>query len=81
MRLTTALAAKRVRELTKQLSFVELTAEDVATALEGVDVAGGRTHDLLHAAAAGKAGAEGIYTFNDSDFSGLTRIPIKHPPV
>jgi predicted nucleic acid-binding protein len=81
VKLTPELAARRASELRSQLSFVELTADDVCAALERQEVTGGRTHDLMHCEAARKAGADVIYTFNTEDFNGISAVKSEHPPV
>ncbi|HEX7859992.1 MAG TPA: hypothetical protein VF773_06700 [Verrucomicrobiae bacterium] len=83
VKLSPELAAQRVQELKAQLQFVLLTEYETAKALldaAKADVRGGRTHDFLHFAAAMKANAAAIYTFNHSDFS-FSTIPLKQPPL
>jgi hypothetical protein len=75
-------AADLVNLLAAQLSFVNLDAAETADAItQGAEnnILGGRTHDLLHAVAAAKAGATEIWTCNVSDFAGLSRIPLNNP--
>jgi len=67
-------AASLVEEITKNFSFVELTAPEVKEALHKAQsrgVRGGRVHDWLHAVAAKKSGAKELVTDNFSDFAGL----------
>jgi predicted nucleic acid-binding protein len=83
IRLQPPLAAARVKQLVKQLAFVELDADETAETLEiaGADgIAGGRTHDILHIAAANKSKAEAIFTYNEKDFEPFCDLPLKHPP-
>ena len=75
------LASARIGDLRRQLDFVEITAEETATALAeaaGLQLCGGRTHDFLHFFAARKAGAEAIYTFNGKDFE-FSTVPVRRP--
>jgi hypothetical protein len=77
-------AADLINILATQLTFVNLDAAETAdTIRKGAErnIHGGHTHDLLHAAAAVKAGASEIWTCNESDFAGLCAIPIKNPAV
>jgi predicted nucleic acid-binding protein len=60
--------------LAQDLRFVDLTPEETLAALakaQDLGVRGARVHDLLHAAAAEKAGADKLWTLNLSDFAGL----------
>ena len=73
-------AAAAVADISGQLQFVELTAEDTLAALHLArrkGVQGGRVHDLLHVAAAEKCGAERILTRDQNDFAFLTGIPLE----
>jgi predicted nucleic acid-binding protein len=82
VRLKPQLAADLIHLLATRLSFVNLDAAETAAAIaQGAEknILGGRTHDLLHATAARKAGATEIWTCNDSDFAGLSEIPLKNP--
>ena len=75
-------AAAWLQTISPGLAWVELTAPETLAALaqaQSMNVAGGRVHDLLHCAAAGKAGAEGILTRNQRDFAGLTDVPVRSP--
>lgn len=70
-----ASAALSVENLAKELSFVDLTPEEVLDALKDArakGVCGGRVHDLLHAIAAEKSGARELLTLDQNDFSNLT---------
>lgn len=83
VKLAPELAARRVQDLKAQLRFVLLSEEETAQALidaAKANIRGGRTHDFLHFAAAKKAGAEAIYTFNRADF-GFSTIPVEQPSV
>jgi predicted nucleic acid-binding protein len=58
----------------KNFSLVSLSARDYAKALESAaqnGVVGGQVYDALLLAAAGKSGAERIYTFNVNHFKNL----------
>lgn len=82
VKLTPELAADRVGKLKEQLQFVSLDAEETAEALRraaALGVAGGRTHDFLHIAAAEKGRAEKILPCNGRDFAGLSEIALEDP--
>lgn len=67
-------ASRQLSEISKNLSFAKLTAEDVLTAMKDSEkrgVRGGRIHDFLDAIAAKKAGAEQLFTADRNDFEGL----------
>lgn len=67
-------AAALIRELTKEMNFVELDAAETLGALDIAQqrgVRGGRVHDWLHARAAQKAGVAELMTDNLTDFDGL----------
>jgi predicted nucleic acid-binding protein len=67
-------AARLIEELTQGFAFVDLTADEVKSALlqcQAKGVRGGRVHDWLHAVAARKSGASELLTDNLADFSGL----------
>lgn len=51
-------AAEIIRELTHGMNFVELSPDEIQTALDEAEKRGGRVHDFLHAIAAKKAGVE-----------------------
>jgi predicted nucleic acid-binding protein len=72
-------AARMIRENTDNFEFVELTRADAIRALEaaGSDgVRGGLVHDYLHVAAAHKANALHICTYNVNDFRPFTRLEV-----
>ena len=64
-------------------TFVELNANETLAALKGADglnVHGGRVHDLMHAVAAAQCGAEQLFTYNGKHFDGLVNgIPVLEP--
>ena len=67
-------AAALVEEITKNFSFVQLSADEVKFALHQAQtrgVRGGRVHDWLHAVAAKKSGAKELLTNNFTDFDGF----------
>jgi predicted nucleic acid-binding protein len=67
-------AAEAIEELAKDLEFTDLTSAEVIAALKKAKrkgVRGGHVHDLLHAAAADKCGAEELLTLDINDFQGL----------
>ena len=82
VRLKPELAADRIQKLAAQLTFVNLDEQETADALKQAaerEIRGGHTHDFLHVAAAVKAGATEIWTCNESDFEGLSDLPLKNP--
>ncbi len=73
-------AAKVVTRIRSNLEIVELTADEVLSAIQRADkvnAQGGRIHDLLHAVAADKAKADELWTLDRNDFAGLGRTPVK----
>lgn len=65
-----------------RLQYVDITADEVMAGLENAQakgVQGGRVHDLLHAIAAEKCGADELWTLDENDFVGLGRVAIKNP--
>jgi hypothetical protein len=67
-------AAALIAEITSKMTLVELTRQEVQTALEEAErlgVRGGQVHDLLHAVAARKARVEVLLTYNLGDFANL----------
>jgi len=80
IRLSADDAARTVAQLAGDLDFVDLSANEVLTALNHArakGVRGGRIHDFLHAVAAERAGAEKIITLDENDFNGLTGLKIE----
>jgi len=72
-------AAATIKDLARDLEFVELDPADVLTALQTArakGVRGGRVHDYLHAIAAEKSKAVQIVTGDQNDFDRLTEIKI-----
>jgi predicted nucleic acid-binding protein len=75
-----AVAAKAVKDIRGRLELVELSADEVLAAISNADklgAQGGRIHDLLHAVAANKAGADELWTLDQHDFDGLGPVPVK----
>lgn len=67
-------AARMIDDLALDLSFVELSKDDVLSAIKTathLGVRGGRIHDLMHATAARKAGAATLTTLDAAGFTGL----------
>ncbi len=67
-------AAIIVSEIAADLDFIELSTEEILKAVseaESLGVRGGQIHDLLHARAALKSGAEVLLTLDRNDFGGL----------
>lgn len=76
-------AAQLLAGATENMSFVELSAEDVIAHLKTAQakgVRGARVHDFLHACAAVAAGADVLYTLNTTDFEGLCSVPLAELP-
>ena len=72
-------AAKVVEQLAGDLDFVTLTPHDMLQAMKRakkLGVRGGRIHDLMHAVAASKSGAQEMLTTDQNDFNGLTQLTI-----
>jgi hypothetical protein len=79
-RLSKAAGAAVVARLQPCFDYVELTAAEIVSAIKGAqakNVQGGRVHDLLHAVAAEKAGADELWTTDQFDFTGLGKVPHK----
>jgi predicted nucleic acid-binding protein len=67
-------AASMVEDLSKDLSFVELTSADAVSAVQRASsqgIRGARIHDLMHAVAAKKFGADVLLTLDKAGFSNL----------
>ena len=67
-------AANMAADLARDLDFVELSSADAVSALKkasSLGVRGARIHDLMHAEAAIKYGADELLTLDDSGFSSL----------
>jgi predicted nucleic acid-binding protein len=67
-------AVRVLEQLSMDLEFTDLTAAEVIAALKKAKrkgVRGGHVHDLIHAAAADKCGAQELLTIDINDFSGL----------
>jgi predicted nucleic acid-binding protein len=74
IRLDAKAAAEMVGNLASDLDFIDLTAEEVLSALKQAQkrgVRGGRVHDYLHAVAADKSRAGELLTTDQYDFQGL----------
>ena len=74
IRLDAEAAAEMVGNLASDLDFIDLTAEEVLSALKQAQkrgVRGGRVHDYLHAVAADKSRAGELLTTDQYDFQGL----------
>lgn len=73
-------AAKVVAKVRSRLDIVDLTTDEVLLAIQNASHAnaqGGRIHDLMHAAAADKAGADELWTLDQNDFAGLCRTTVR----
>lgn len=67
-------AANMVADLKSDLAFVELDADETLSAIKeasGQGVRGARVHDLMHAWAAQKWGANELLTLDDAGFATL----------
>jgi predicted nucleic acid-binding protein len=67
-------AAEIMDALAADLDFVDLTAQEVLSALRSArkrGVRGGRVYDYIHALAAKKAGADALITSDLNDFESL----------
>ena len=67
-------AVEAVKNLAADLDFTDLSSAEVIAALSQArkkGVRGGHVHDLLHAVAADKAGAQELLTLDGNDFRGL----------
>jgi hypothetical protein len=74
IRLDAKAAAEMVGNLASDLDFIDLTAEEVLSALKQAQkrgVRGGRVHDYLHAVAADKSRAGELLTTDQYGFQGL----------
>jgi predicted nucleic acid-binding protein len=79
-RMGPAVAARAITDISGRLVFVDLSAAEVLTAIHdapALGTQGGRIHDLLHAVAAAKAGADELWTQDQNDFDGLGSVPVK----
>lgn len=71
-------AARLVQDLADDLEFIELSATDTLKAVGSASasgVRGARLHDLMHAAAAAKAGCSTLVTLDEAGFAGLKLKP------
>src|SRR5438552_2740758 len=72
-------AANMAGDLAKDLDFVELSAADSVNTLmkaSSLGVRGARIHDLMHAEAAIKYGADELLTLDDAGFASL-HLPLQ----
>lgn len=76
-------AAREIRRLVANLTFRDLTAQQVLEASDQCgllpDVRGGSFHDFLHARAAEIHGARSIVTLNLRDYARMTKLPLETP--
>lgn len=73
-------AAKVVARVRSKLHIVDLTTEEILSAIQlahKVNAQGGRIHDLMHAAAANKAKPDELWTLDQNDFVGLGGVHVK----
>ena len=79
-RMGLVLATRKIHEIRGQLSFVDLSPDEVMSAIneaKSLGAQGGRIHDLLHAKAAEKAKADELWTVDRNDFDGLGPVAVK----
>jgi predicted nucleic acid-binding protein len=72
-------AANMVKDLARDLDFVELGPDDTLLAIKeasSLGVRGGRIHDLMHAVAAKKYGADALLTLDEAGFS-FPKMPFR----
>ena len=72
-------AANMLADLKADLAFVELDSDETLSGIEQASsqgVRGARIHDLMHAIAAKKWGADVLLTLDQSGFSTL-KVPVK----
>ncbi|HEV2437663.1 MAG TPA: PIN domain-containing protein [Verrucomicrobiae bacterium] len=76
-------AAKMVADLTADLAFVELDSAETLSAVRAASsqgVRGARIHDLMHATAARKWGADKLLTLDAAGFSTLKlQVKVSEP--
>jgi hypothetical protein len=76
-------AQEILADMSKHLSFSDLTSDEVLSALGEArkkGIRGGQVHDYLHAVAALKANASVFLTLNTSDFKGIfEQLELKEP--
>ena len=75
-------AAKMAEDLAKDLDFIELSAAETVSVLQktnSLGVRGARIHDLLHAEAASKYGAELLLTLDGAGF-GTLKLSLRVSP-
>jgi predicted nucleic acid-binding protein len=80
-RLSLRAASAVVSKFHPQLEYVDLSALEIVAALQTAQAKsaqGGRVHDLMHAVAAEKAGADELWTIDENDFAGLGKVPLKY---
>jgi len=76
-------AAKEIRGLVANLTFRDLTAEEVLASTEQAanvsGIKGNSFHDFLHVRTAEIHGAASIVTLNLRDYARMTRLPLELP--
>lgn len=76
-------AAREIRRLVTNLTFRDLTGQQVLEACDqsGLlpDVQGVNFHDFLHAKTAEIHGAQSIVTLNLRDYARMTKLPLETP--
>ena len=80
IRLDAGAATEVLKNLAADFEFIDVSAEEVLSALRQareLGVRGGRVHDYLHAIAAEKSGAVELLTLDRKDFAGLTKLNVQ----
>jgi len=76
-------AAKEIRGLVANLTFRDLTAEEVLASTEQAanvsGIKGNSFHDFLHVRAAEIHRAKSIVTLNFGDYARMTQLPLEAP--
>lgn len=76
-------AAREIRRLVVNLTFWDLTAQQVLEASDqsgqNPGIRGGNFHDFLHARTAEVHGASSIVTLNLRDYARMTKLPLEIP--
>jgi predicted nucleic acid-binding protein len=76
-------AAREIRRLVVNLTFRDLTAQQVLEASDQSgqipDIRGSNFHDFLHARTAEVHGASSLVTLNLRDYARMTKLPLEIP--
>ena len=81
--LSPADAAQEARKIFRNLTFCDLTTEQIWDAIDFIGkrsgLAGVAVHDFMHVRAAELHRAESIVTLNAADFARMTLLPLERP--